>query len=479
MTTDFLQPPGHKLDLLFVFYNSTSSAPERFSLIQYAPNLFVPLASHDLHVGIVTSNMGAGTFTPPSCPTPGGDQGTLQNQRWGSTCSTAGLLDPAARFLAYAPAADGGEPTVNFTGALADAFACHARIREGSCMFEHLLASMRAALEGCDTPGGCMQPANEGFLRPDAALVVVFLSDEDDCSAPPDSTLFDPSQTTLESELGPLGSYRCFEFGNLCGGVDPGRQAGPRLDCVPGSKDPDPRHQLTPVEDFATFLTTLRPDPGSLYVAVIAAPPGPVTIGLDWNHYPDLQPACTGGLGSADPAPRFAQLLGLLPPGRGRFFSICQPDLSQVMAAIGADLQATSVCLTGLPRSTTATKNGEREHECVVEDRVPAAAAGVFERQLLPRCEPRYCDPSVPECPLPCPWGVPAGASACWFLEGDATCATRLRVRVIRGAGGGCDNGVAPAGTTTVIQCGTCAQEQDGVFDCSPGCAEYWPDECF
>jgi len=72
---------------------------------------------------------------------------------------------------------------------------------------------VRAALDGCDTT--CKQPANVNFMRKDAYLAVIILTDEDDCSAPTNSTLFDPTQTTLASELGPLTSYRCFQFGNL------------------------------------------------------------------------------------------------------------------------------------------------------------------------------------------------------------------------------------------------------------------------
>ena len=47
------------------------------------------------------------------------------------------------------------------------------------------------------TPGGCRQPANEGFLRPDAFLAIVAMTNEDDCSAPPDSDLFEKKTELL------------------------------------------------------------------------------------------------------------------------------------------------------------------------------------------------------------------------------------------------------------------------------------------
>jgi hypothetical protein len=480
-TTALPAPPGKKIDLLFMLDNSSSTEPPRASLATYFANLAVPLADYDLHIGFVTSDMGAGVFTPPSCDPIGGDQGMLQSQRNGAICATAGLIDPNARFLSYTPAPDGGAPAVNFTGSLADAFACHAMIREGSCNFEHQLASVRAALDGCEIPGGCTQPANEGFLRADSLLAVVMLTDEDDCSAPPDSTLFDPSDHTLDSVLGPLTSYRCFEFGNLCGGEDPGRQQGLRHDCVPGNKDPDPLHQLTPVEEFATFLQTLRPDPGSLYVAVIAGPPGPIQVGNDANNYPDLQPSCTGSIGSADPAPRLAAFSRLLPPQRGRFLSTCQPDLSEILTVIGADLLGASTCLSGWLRNVVADAGGLNP-QCVVVDR----AGG--EERLIPACGPLLCDPG--DGSGACAHEIPAGAPGCWYLLADESCplfaltpdgvlsfrrlGNALRLVVDRG-----DGGPAAPGTVTLASCATCvAAPEHWLFDCSAGCADYWRDWC-
>jgi len=208
----------------------------------------------------------------------------------------------------------------------------------GGCGFEHQLASVRAALDGCDTT--CKQPANVNFLRKDAYLAVIILTDEDDCSAPTNSTLFDPTQTTLSSELGPLTSYRCFQFGNLCGGVDPGRSQGQRQNCVPGTFQPDkPQHQLIPTQDIAAFLKGLKPqDPRMVYVSVIGGPPAPIAVGLDANGYPDLQPACTGGIGSADPATRLTELVTYFDDDRASFISICQQDLKLAMEKIANEL---------------------------------------------------------------------------------------------------------------------------------------------
>jgi hypothetical protein len=356
-------PPQSKVDVLFMIDNSNSMEPKQTSLMQNFqkfmdrlddPALRPPL---DLHVGIVTSDLGAGQLNPPSCDTIGGDKGVLQNTPKGSTCGTAQLLDPSHRFLTFARDPLTGEPTMNFTGTLADAFSCYAAVGTGGCGFEHQLASVRAAFDAafdpCHEGTGCTAELNAGFLRPDAALAIVLLTDEDDCSAPANSTLFDPTQTTLGSELGPLSSYRCFQFGSLCDGADPGRDPGSRLNCQVGTFQPDkPEHQLSPVEEFATFFKGLKADPRMVSVSVIAGPAAPVVVGTDANDHPDLLPACEGAMGSADPALRLHKLTTLFDADRAQFTSLCADDLAPAMDQVGGLVNNSSVvawCLDFTP----------------------------------------------------------------------------------------------------------------------------------
>ena len=68
---------------------------------------------------------------------------------------------------------------------------------------------------------------NHDFLRPDAYLAIVMITNEDDCSASPGFPLFD---TDVEhgpstSQLGPPTNFRCNEFGHICDGVRPDRHA--------------------------------------------------------------------------------------------------------------------------------------------------------------------------------------------------------------------------------------------------------------
>jgi hypothetical protein len=375
-------PPQSKVDVLFMIDNSNSMEPKQASLMQFFPKFMERLQAMepplDMHIGIVTSDLGAGQFTPPSCDTAGGDKGVLQNSPRGASCIVAQLDDPNDRFLRYA---DNGA-TANFTGTIEDAFSCYAAVGIGGCGFEHQLASVRAAFDTafdpCHQGTNCTAELNAGFLRPDAALALVLLSDEDDCSAPSNSTLFDPTQTTLTSELGPLTSYRCFQFGSLCDGADPGRDPGSKLNCEVGTFQPNkPEHQLSPVEEFAAFFKGLKADPRMVSVSVLSGPPGPVVVGTDANGYPDLEPACTGAMGFADPALRLHKLTTLFDGDRTQFTSLCADDLAPAMDQVGTLVNNASVvawCLDFAPVDFDPAPGLQ------VDCRANAADAGDLER---------------------------------------------------------------------------------------------------
>jgi len=495
----FNQSLNNKADILFLIDNSNSMEPKQESLKLYFPNFIQPLkdlpTKPDLHLGVITSDLGAGQFTPPSCSTIGGKQGMLQNSPLGPTCATAHLNNTADRFLTYAPDASGGA-AVNFTGDIADAFACYASVGTGGCGFEHQLASIRASLDGCDTT--CKQPANVNFLRKDAYLAVIILTDEDDCSAPTNSTLFDPTQTTLSSELGPLTSYRCFQFGNLCGGVDPGRSQGQRQNCVPGSFQPDkPQHQLIPTQDIAAFLKGLKPqDPRMVYVSVIGGPPAPIAVGLDANGYPDLQPACTGGIGSSDPATRLTEFVTYFDDDRASFISICQQDLKLAMEKIANELaQILGRQCLGSPLKNK-TPGAGMTPDCVVQDRTTVdAASGTYTYRTVPACTETICSPgSAPggDCKCathagaspssPC-WYIWSDQSACPLLDADVASATSVgsgyQIWVDRGTDAACNTPQPDPGTYAVIQCASCiANPSQNSYDCAAGCGEYWPGCC-
>ena len=87
------------------------------------------------------------------------------------------------------------------------------------------------------------RPQNAGFLRQDAQLAIVVLSDEDDCSAPPSTVLYslNGGHQNLTNSLGPIANYRCNEFGHLC--IDPAGDPSELIqppETPPGGRAGDP-----------------------------------------------------------------------------------------------------------------------------------------------------------------------------------------------------------------------------------------------
>ena len=80
----------------------------------------------------------------------------------------------------------------NYTGNLADVFTCIAALGETAAASSSQFAAITRAL-GAD--GRAAPAENQGFLRPDAYLAIVMITNEDDCSAPPACRCSTPSTT--------------------------------------------------------------------------------------------------------------------------------------------------------------------------------------------------------------------------------------------------------------------------------------------
>ena len=309
--------PNHQLDVLFVVDNSPSMLDKQASLAANFPRMIDVLGTlddglPDLHIGVVTSDLG----TSGSQTAPAPDIGSGPGQCHGS--GDAGNLQqtPAmqARYLA-----DG-----NYTGALRDAFGDLARVGDQGCGFEQHLGAMRHALDNNAT--------NDGFLRDSANLAVVILADEDDCSVA-DSAFFGPDDGTL----GPLQSFRCFRFGVQCDPDDP-TNPGDKTSCRPRTDS-----YLDGTAPYADFLVNLKGDARKVMVAGVIGDPSPVSVTLapppgGGNPIPTLAHSCTfagpDGPEVADPAIRIASFLDQF-PGRSRLTSICNDDLSGAVSDIG------------------------------------------------------------------------------------------------------------------------------------------------
>ena len=296
------------VDVLFVVDNSGSMLEEQENLARNFPQLVDRLeaAEIDYRVGVVTSDLGTAPFAE-QCEA--GEQGRL------ATTPGEGMEScqmPIGPWL---------ERTQSGTNAPGDdlraAFSCMARRGTSGCGFEQTLESMYRALDPTTNPN---------FIREQAALAVVIISDEDDCSAK-DPGLFDPRQLDSGSALGAPKSFRCFEFGVTCD-VDDRMQSGERKDCQPREDS-----YLHGLGRYVERLRQLKPD-GSVAVSVIAGSADRVAVGRDQDDDPALLPSCDSANGTADPAIRlthFARAFG----SRGLMSSICDGDLGPAMSAVG------------------------------------------------------------------------------------------------------------------------------------------------
>jgi hypothetical protein len=322
-----------KLDLLFMIDDSPSMAEEQANLARNFPRLIevleqMPAGLPDLHLGVVSSDMGAGnSVTSGNCATAVGDRGVLQVR---PGCG----LDPAqGRFLV----SEAGGTITNFTGDIAEVFACLAELGTNGCGYEHQLQAVRVALSG-------FVAENSGFLRGDAHLAVVYITDEDDCSAAADSTMYGGQVPGQDSSL------RCALAGHLCDGAPPPAAvfSTPLANCSPA---PDGGGKLLPVQTFIDEMKRLRTQ--SVSVSVIGGWPDDLAsadyaIGYDDTSLvqPDLLtslPICKSANGSAAVGLRMKQLADAF-GSAGKIISICQDDFSNAMAQIGQLINTTVEC---------------------------------------------------------------------------------------------------------------------------------------
>lgn len=418
---------NRNIDILFVIDNSGSMREEQDSL---AANFdrFINVLNNiegglpNVHIGVVSTDIGAGTYGIMGC-SGNGDNGILQNAPSGA-CNTPG----PELFIKNISDDDGVTRVTNYTGDLAETFSCIAKLGTTGCGFEQPLEAVRRALNGSNAE-------NNGFLRDDAFLAVIIISDEDDCSVEKVS-MFDsaPDLDSVDSNLGPLSSFRCFEFGVVCE-PDMPRSAGPRQNCVPreGSEF------MYGVSEYADFLKSLKDDPAQIIVAgIIGNPNGrpgdgvpPLIVGSK-DGEPTLDASCSNasGDGEADPGIRLQSFLNSF-PNRNTSTTICEDDLSEALTVI-ADLLAKVIgnpCIEG-----NLKLDSEGQPECTVAD-VRFLNQDGQEESIIPKCNAGR--DNVP----------------CYYFEVDATrCAaatypTQLTLVIERG------NADVPSQTTVVARC--------------------------
>jgi hypothetical protein len=352
-------PYGRDVDVLFMVDNSAEVVKAQAKLVDAFPAFIAALDQStggrpNLHVAIVSSDMGAGSTTN-GC-SGNGQAGLFQTAPKrivnGALCDT--MLTGGARFIEYV----NGNTNANYTGDIADVFSCIAPLGEDGCGFEQSLLSLTHALgaDNFDASGVPRPPAeNAGFLRSNAILAIVMVTNEDDCSAPGGaaSELFsDTAAASLASPFGPGTGYRCNEFGHLCGSppappprLPPDGDYGATValqDCVPA----EDQGRLIPVSAFEAALKALKPDPANQILVAAITGVYPTTYTVGWSSvaarisndpgWPAVKHSCVGSDASfADPAVRISALTHRF-GARGLLESICDGDFRPAMQRIGA-----------------------------------------------------------------------------------------------------------------------------------------------
>jgi len=416
------------LDLLFVSDNSGSMADEQESLAKNFARFTNVLSSIEgglpsVHIGVISTDLGVGVEGDDSCSA-SGDGGALQT----SGCTAIRDGKPFIEDLVQSD----GSRVKNYEGTLEEAFSCMARLGDQGCRFEQPLESMRKALDH--------HPLNAAFLRPDAYLAVIFITDEDDCSVW-NPEVFSPSQNSIDAPLGNLSSFRCFEYGVRCDPDTP-RVPGLRQGCESRADSP----YLHDVREYVDFLYSIKEDPGLVMVAGIMGNPTPVSVAVVTNMQGKaealLEPSCRSGAGEADPAIRLHELIESFPQ-RGLATTICNEDLSDSLELI-ADLYVKIgfPCVTGI--ADLDPEMPGVQYDCTASD-VRSSGDDSLEEEVIPSCDL--------EATLPC-WQI-LESELCESTPQESA----FRFEVCRGGDApelGCPPGEAPpapTGTSAVLRC--------------------------
>ena len=437
---------NRNVDLMFLIDDSSSMRLSQDNLRRNFPVLMrqlenLPGGLPNVHVAVVSSDMGAGDGSVASCDATGGKKGIFQYTAR-DACTSTGLAAGATYISNVAGVA-------NYTGKLEDVFTCIAALGQSGCGFEHQFAAITRAL-GVD--GRAAPAENQGFLRPDALLAIVLITNEDDCSESPGVPFFDTgSNFNIASQLGPPINFRCNEFGHLCDGGHPKRR--------PPANDPaasvtygtctsnDSEGFLLAVRDTANRIKSLKGDDGQIVVAAITGPAAPYAV--HWRNpsspdascgaascpWPETTHSCLAADGSfGDPAVRVAELVSHF-GDNGRLLSICDDDFGPALGDIADNITryVSAPCIVG----QVAKRPGTTRDDCTVTD---AETGG-----------------SVPSC------HDTNGFGECWRLvDGGSMCSGATIVVQADPSGGSGD----PPGNLT-IRCTMCVP---GMPDPPVGC---------
>jgi len=481
------------VDILLVIDDSASMAEEQATLAtnlaRFVEALEWPDVAADYRIGIVTTNVGN-----PLCDGTTPEEGALQLRSCrahledfvgegdgspmvdATEVCTAACPEPWAEITTLATATEEDpspqprpwiesiEGRTNLPAGLdsAQALQCLGLQGIGGCAFESPLEAVRRAIERSYTDG---DPAF-GFIRDHAVLMVVLVTDEDDCSHHPDwESIFLPEgeRTFWSDPDAPMPtSAVCWNAGVACTGLEDGRYE----ECHAIDRDVDGN----PVaEDDADALAVLRPLPRYVELlqgiedqkqqifpdqqVVVSLLSGVNSDGAVAYTDPGPDPAfeqefgigagCDGVAGRAAPPVRLRGLTEAFElRGRRSAYSICDEDYTHVLEILTASnpIQPRPACMSGCVADTDPSTPDVLDPSCTLVQRAPETH-GDFEDVVIPRCD---ADAALPE-----------GHDVCYMTlvgdERDQFCidsGSNLQFQLLRREGVD-----VPAGSTIAAQC--------------------------
>ena len=358
--------PRREVDILFVIDDSGSMGEEQAILSANFDRFIDKLErfNADYRIAITTTNVG----NPLYCPS-GAEDGALLL----STCH-----DRAVRFVhdgldldkfdeacaQYCPAEFAGATTLPTTTDYSDeelsrpwiepgnlpegmdgaqAFQCFGPQGINGCGYnESPLEAMNRALEHAEDPND----EAYGFIRDDALLAVVLITDENDCSVAPDSfDIFDRNGSRVfweNADLAGPTSAVCWNAGTQCDASGENCRSANYL--PDGSKAEDPFESvLHPLDRYRDKLALIKGTDRAddVLVSLIAGvpedyPETPIPYGpaadQETQDLFGTAPGCTSESGTATPPARLRDFaLEYAGEAESNLFSICSDDYSPAL----------------------------------------------------------------------------------------------------------------------------------------------------
>lgn len=451
---DIAIAPQRDVDILFVIDNSGSMAEEQATLAAnfgaFIELLELPEVAANYRIAVTTTDNGTG-----ECSTTGPERGQFVLSSCRSRLSqfevpnsASGPLDARAEACEdLCPAAladlettpthitDNPESVArpwmeNIVGNInlpegvdtATAFACLGPQGIDGCGYESPLEAMRLALTRANTE----TEEEFGFLRKDALLAVVFVTDEADCSFQGDtSDVFDRNggkHLWSDLDVSYPTSGVCWNAGVLC-------DDGPNgLECHAADIDSNGAEVesgdglLYPLDRYVDFLSELQdrkreqtnnPDLDILVSLVAGVSTNFKGGDVNYSDAADpaftdefgISPGCESGAGKAVPPVRLLSFANEFSGGSNNVFSVCDQDYTPALEQLADKLREEfkPACEQTCLRDADPIETGLQD-DCVFTEVDPEG------REIeVARCQ-RDDDGE---------WGLPEGVDACVYVAVD------------------------------------------------------------